>query len=368
MRTALIGLFTACTAASNAVDAAQPASSCIDVSTDSWGPDGTVPVRAETVVSGLEVPWSFAFLPAGDVLISERPGRVRLLRGGSLVQEPVLTVASASQTSEGGLLGIAVDPKDATRLYLYVTVSGPHNELQRWRLSNDHAHATFEAVVTADIAAARFHDGGRIRFGPDGMLYVGTGDAAMRNRAQKPKSLNGKLLRLTPQGSVEVFALGIRNTEGFDWIDRDTVLLVDHGPSGEMGVYANDEVNLVHQGDNLGWPVIHGCERKSGMVTPIITWSRNALPPGGVAIYRGSAIPQWKGSAIVASLASEHLHRIVVENGAVKLHEVYFRQQLGRLREIAMTPAGELWVSTSNCDGRGECPPEKDRIVRIVPK
>ena len=342
---------------------------CVLESSDSWGPDGKVPVRAETVVSGLEVPWSFAFLPGGDALVSERPGRVRLLRGRKLVAQPVLTLEVAKQTAEGGLLGIAVDPKDATRLFLFATLPGPHNELQRWKLSPDHSRATFEAVITRDIAGARYHDGGRIRFGPDGLLYVGTGDATRRERSQDPKSLNGKLLRVSAQGAVEVFARGIRNTEGFDWLDPETILLVDHGPSGEMpGRYAHDEVNLVHRGDNLGWPDIYGCEEKAGMVTPLITWSKHALPPGGVAIYRGDSIPQWKGSAMVASLGGEQLHRVVLENGAVTQHEVYFRQQLGRLREIAMTPDGELWVGTSNCDGRGECPAEKDRVVRIVPQ
>ena len=127
--------------------------------------------------------------------------------------------------------------------------------------------------------------------------------------------------------------------------------------------------NLAHQGDNLGWPAIFGCQQKAGMVAPAISWSSHALPPGGLAVYRGSAIPEWKGSILVASLGAEHLHRVVLDGaGAVKLHEVYFRQKWGRLRELSMTPSGELWVTTSNCDGRGECGAGKDRILRIVPK
>src|SRR5438477_3416255 len=170
---------------------------CLIEESDSFGPDGKIPLRVETVASGLEVPWSFAFLPGGDVLVSERPGRVRLLHGGKLVEKPVLTVETG-ESAEGGLLGIAIDPKDASRLYLYATVPGPKNELQRWTLAADHRSARREKIVLAGIAASRFHDGGRIRFGPDGFLYVGTGDAREPDRSQDPKSLGGKLLRVPP--------------------------------------------------------------------------------------------------------------------------------------------------------------------------
>jgi glucose/arabinose dehydrogenase len=339
---------------------------CVLEKSDIWGPDGKLPLRAETVVSGLEVPWSFAFLHGGDVLVSERPGRVRLLRAGKLAPDPVLTVRTADSI-EGGLLGIAVNPRDESQLFLYFTAPGPENQLQQWKLAKDHRSAVKEKVVIGGIAAARYHDGGRIRFGPDGALYVGTGDARQPTRSQDPESPNGKLLRVDSQGKAEPWVLGVRNTQGFDWLDDGTLVIADHGPSGELlGRYAHDEVNLAHKGDNLGWPDIYGCQTRQGMVTPLITWSSHALPPGGLAVYRGNAIPELRGSILVATLASEHVHRVVVEGGNVSLHEVYFRQKLGRLREIAMTPSGELWLSTSNCDGRGECGPGKDRIVRIV--
>ena len=342
---------------------------CLAEKSDAWGPDGKQPLRAETVASGLEVPWSFAFLSGGDVLVSERPGRVRLLHQGKLQQQPVLTVETG-ETSEGGLLGIAVNPRDASQLFLYVTVPGPRNELQRWKLAADHRSASREKTLLTGIAAHAFHDGGRIRFGPDGALYVGTGDARQPARSQNPKSLNGKLLRVTPDGEASVFLNGIRNLEAFDWLDDSTLVLADHGPSGEMGRSAHDEVSVAHKGDNLGWPDIYGCEEKQGMVAPLITWTEHALPPGGLAVYRGTAIPAFRDSVLIATLGSEHLHRVVLapDRAAVKLHEVYFRQKFGRLREIAMTPSGELWVTTSNCDGRGECGAQKDRILRVVPE
>ena len=337
---------------------------CLLVKGDGFGPRGTVPVRAETVASGLEVPWSFAFLSGGDVLVSERPGRVRLLRDGKLAAKPVLTVEHG-ESSEGGLLGIAVD---GSALYLYLTAPGPRNELQRWILAPDHASARFDKVVLTGIAASRYHDGGRIRFGPDGLLYVGTGDATEPARSQDGQSLNGKLLQIARDGTARIWLSGIRNLEAFDWLDGETIVLADHGPSGEMGRYAHDEVDVARKGDNLGWPAIYGCEVKSGMVTPLLTFETHAAPPGGLAVYRGSAIPEWRGSILVATLASEHLHRVVLsdDRASVKLHEVYFLNKFGRLREIAMTPRGELWMTTSNCDGRGECGPEKDRVLRIV--
>lgn len=349
---------------------------CLLEKSDKWGPDGTVAVKVETVVRGLEVPWSFAFLPGGDVLISERPGRVRLLHNGKLEAKPVLTLKTG-ESSEGGLLGIAINPKNSRQLFLFATIPGPTNQLQRWKLARDHRSATRQKVMLSGIAAGRYHDGGRIRFGPDGMLYVGTGDATKPDCAQDKSSKNGKILRLTAEGKIPrgnpirgnpLWALGVRNPEAFDWLEDGTFVLADHGPSGELGRYTHDRVVLGHRGQNLGWPTIYGCEEKEGLVTPLISWESKALPPGGAAVYRGSAIPEWKGSLIVASLGAEQLQRVVIENGELKNHEVYFRQKFGRLREISMTPTGELWVATSNCDGRGECGPDKDKIFRVVPQ
>ena len=377
MRVLLIGLLASCAWLPRCNAASGQSPSCLLESSSAWGPDGAVAVRAETVVSGLEVPWSFAFLPGGDVLVSERPGRVRLLRSGQLAAQPVLTIATG-ESSEGGLLGIAVHPQDATQLFVYVTVPGPENQLQKWKLAADHGSATLDKVLIAGIAAGAYHDGGRIRFGPDGLLYVGTGDARNPDLSQDPSSRNGKLLRIVvsasasrlrhvADGTPETFLLGIRNLEAFDWLDDGTLAIADHGPSGELMRTGHDEVSLAHKGDNLGWPTIYGCETKSGMLSPIISWV-NAVPPGGAVVYRGSAIPQWKGSILVAALGATHLHRISLKDGRVDTHEVYFRGAYGRLREIAMTPSGELWVSTSNCDGRGSCGAEKDLILRIVPK
>jgi glucose/arabinose dehydrogenase len=211
------------------------------------------------------------------------------------------------------------------------------------------------------------------------MLYVGTGDARDPDRSQDPQDPAGKLLRLTPDGAIPednpvagspAVLTGIRNTQGWDWpdaADAGTIWLTDHGPSGELGRRGHDEVSVARPGDNLGWPTIYGCEAAAGLVTPGLTWEE-AAPPGGAAVYTGSAIPEWQGSLLIGTLGAEHLHRVVIEDGRVVRHEGYFAggDGFGRLRDVVMGPDGELYVTTSNCDGRGDCPPEGDRILRIT--
>ncbi len=352
---------------------------------DGFGPDGNVDVRAETVVSGLEVPWGIAFLPDGNLLVTERSGTIRLVKdyngNAQLIEQPVATISTAS-TSEGGLLGIATHPDfESNRLfYIYVTVESGGNEMnqvEQWRLSEDGTGAEQVRVIYDGIQASSNHNGGRIAFGPDNMLYVGTGDASDPDLSQDPGSPNGKLLRLTPDGEVPddnprsgspVFLSGIRNTQGWAWPDSgdaNTLWVNDHGPSGEMLRFGHDEVSIVSAGDNLGWPTIYKCEEEAGLISPSIVW-QNAVPPGGAAIYTGNAIPEWKGNLIIGTLGSQHLHRVVIENNKVSSNEVYFRNQHGRLREVKMSPEGDLFVTTSNCDGRGNCPDNRDAILRII--
>jgi glucose/arabinose dehydrogenase len=292
----------------------------------------------------------------------------------------VATVPIAS-SSEGGLLGIAAHPDFASnrQFYLYVTTEAggePENRVERWTLSEDHASATFERVIFGGIPSATYHDGGRLRFGPDGMLYVGTGDAREPSLSQDARSPAGKLLRLTPDGQVPadnpfpgspVFLLGIRNLQGWDWKDRDTLYVTDHGPSGDTMRRAHDEVSLARPGDNLGWPDIYSCEAREGLVTPSLTFGE-AMPPGGAALYTGDAISEWKGSLLIGTLGSRHLHRVVFDAEdprQVAKHEVYLRGTHGRLRDVLMGPDGHLYVTTSNCDGRGDCGARKDRILRL---
>jgi glucose/arabinose dehydrogenase len=325
------------------------------------------------------VPWGIAFLPGGDMLVTERPGRVVRVKPSGETSAP-LARPSVSSSAEGGLLGIALHPAfaDNRQFYLYLTADDDKSRVERWVLSEDGASAARDRTIIDDIPAAHLHDGGRIRFGPDGMLYVGTGDGREPDRSQDLRSLGGKILRITPDGEVPpdnpfpskpVFISGIRNTQGFDWLDASTLVVTDHGPSGEHnGWSGHDEVNIAHGGDNLGWPRVHGCDAAEGLVTPSISWVE-AAPPGGAAFYRGSAIAEWKGALLIGTLGSTHLHLVRFDDEdprRVTAHEVYLSGEHGRLREVVMGPDGHLYVTTSNCDGRGDCGADKDLILRIT--
>ncbi len=382
MRTAcaLIVLALGCSGPGRAL---QPDERCTLVE-HGFGPEGEVSVRAEEVVSGLEVPWGILFLDGGDLIVTERPGRLRLVRGGALVERP-LADASALAVGEGGLLGIAAHPDFARNrlFYLYLTAREERrreNRIEQWRLAGqgDELRAERVRVILDGIPAARYHDGGRLRIGPDGMLYAGTGDARSPRRAQDRRSLSGKILRLGLDGSIPrdnpfgaAVVMGVRNVQGFDWREDGALIVADHGPTGELGRRGHDELSVARAGANLGWPTVYGCRTHEGMVAPSLTWEQ-AAPPGGMAIYTGDAIPEWRGSVLIGTLGSRHLHRVVLEaNGSrVRSHEVYFRGDppagLGRLREVVMGPDRQLYVTTSNCDGRGTCPPARDAIYRIV--
>lgn len=356
---------------------------------DSFGEKGGTPIKAEVVVSGLETPWGVAFLPNGDALITERPGRVRLITNRLLEKAPVITI-DIGASSEGGLLGIALHPKfdyQSNRLfYLYYTTnkSGKSiNRVEQFELAKDGKSAVAKKIIVDDIPAAQFHNGGRIRFGPDGNLYIGTGDARVPDLSQDKNSLAGKILRVTPDGEVPAdnpfansatYIWGIRNTQGFVWLDDSSMWVTDHGPSGDLGRRGHDEVSHATAGSNLGWPTIFGCQANPNMTSPSITW-KTAVPPGGAARYTGTAIPGWAGSLLIGSLGSKHLQRVVFSPNdptQVIQNEVYFEGDppngLGRIREVLMGKDGNLYLTTSNCDGRGKCPPEKDKLLRILPQ
>jgi glucose/arabinose dehydrogenase len=343
-----------------------------------YGSQGTVEIQVEEVVSGLEVPWGVGFLPNGDLLVTERPGRVRLVKNGQLQPSPVVNIPATAR-GEGGLLGIALHPDFAENrfFYLYYTTDAGENlanRVERWQLSGDGQSASPDQMIVDQIPVATYHNGGRLRFGPDNLLYIGTGDAKNSANSQNPNSLAGKILRVTPDGEIPadnpfpnnpVYLLGIRNTQGFDWLDNNTMIVTDHGPSGEFGWRGHDEVTLAQKGDNLGWAEIYGCQSQTGLLTPILTWEK-AVPPGGAAIYTGDAIPQWQGDLLMGILGSRHLHRVSVSStGELEQHEVYLQNSYGRLREVIMGRDDHLYVTTSNCDGRGSCPTDGDKILRI---
>src|SRR5437763_2802761 len=249
--------------------------------------NGAVRFRVETVVGGLTVPWSIVFTPDGRMLFTERPGRVRVFENGKLRTEPLATIPDVEPTGESGLMGLALHPQFADNHLLYLAYAYRNaNGEQRVRVVRfrETGNAlTDRKLIIEDIPAAQFHAGTRLRFGPDGKLYVTTGDATTREIAQRLDSLGGKILRLSDDGSVppdnpfvgqqnarpEIWTYGHRNSQGIDWQPgTDLLFETEHGPSGFDGPGGGDEVNVVERGKNYGWPIIHHRESKPGLESP----------------------------------------------------------------------------------------------------
>jgi glucose/arabinose dehydrogenase len=312
-----------------------------------------------TVASGLHVPWGIAFLPGGDALVSERTtGRVlRVPAHGGRARVVMRVPGVDTGAGEGGLLGLAVSPRYRRdgRVYAYFT-SARDNRIVSFRLGGP-----VRPVLTG-LARAYNHDGGRIAFGPDGKLYAGVGDAAQPALAQRRGSLNGKILRMEPDGGVpsdnpfpgsRVFSLGHRNVQGLTW---------DHAGrlwATEFGQNAWDEVNLIRPGRNYGWPRVEGRAGTAGgrYANPKVTWPTSAASPSGAAIAGGTLY--------VAALRGERLWRVPLRGTRAGRPAALLRGRYGRLRTVARAPDGTLWVATSNRDGRGDPRAGDDRIVRL---
>ena len=328
--------------------------------------------RVTTIVRGLEAPWEIAFLPDGRALITERPGRVRVMtRERRLLPDPLAQVP-VSQRAEDGLLGLAVDPEFSSNrlVYLYRT-TGDDNEVVRYRLDGERLRQ--QAVIVDGIPASPIHDGGRIHFGPDRNLYVATGEAGSPGLAQDRGSLGGKFLRLSPsayrgsgRGRPEVFSIGHRNSQGFDWQPgTGRLVATEHGPSGGDGPRGFDEVNVVRRGGNYGWPRVFGRRSASGLVVPVVVYE-DAIAPSG-ATFVSLPGSSWTGDFMFAALVGEQVRRVCLAGARVTCDQGLFEGDFGRLRTVVEGPDGALYALTSNRDGRGSPRDGDDRVLRIVP-
>lgn len=300
------------------------------------------PVRLATsdVVTGLDTVWSMAFDRDGKLWFTERSGRVR--RQGDEPQ----TVDGVVEQGESGLHGVAFD--GVGRRYLYFTAASDN------RVVRYDAPGAPPTVLVSGIRKAQIHDGGRMALGPDGALYIGTGDASEKDLAQDDRSLNGKVLRLdTNTGQAVVFSKGHRNVQGLCFAPGGRFLSTEHGP--ERG----DEINDLHQGDNGGWPGTTGNGIQN--YTPTIA-------PAGCAVYDADLIPGWKGSMLFVTLKEQDLRRLTFNpDGSVASEEILFDKTFGRLRDVVVAPDGSVYLATSNKDGRGSPLAGDDRIIRIAP-
>lgn len=321
--------------------------------------------RVETVARGLEAPWEIAFLPDGRALVTERPGRVRLLAADGMLRGQPIASVDVRATGEGGLLGLAVDPDFASNRFVYLyrtTATG--NEVVRYRLEG--ARLVEQQVIVAGIPAGLVHNGGRIRFGPDHRLYASTGDAGNARFAQDASSLAGKFLSMSADlyrgsgGHPEVYSLGHRNPQGFDWEPGSGRLF-----ASEHGASANDELNVIERGRNYGWPVAQG-EDHGRYAAPLRVYDRMTVAPSGASFVTraGSA---WSGSLLIAGLRGEQLRRVRVSGDEVIVDEPVLDGGYGRLRAVVEGPDGALYVLTNNRDGRGDPGEGDDRILRVHP-
>lgn len=313
------------------------------------------------VATNLEVPWSIAFLPDGSMLVTERPGLVKHVSQDGKVRE--IARVSVQNPGEGGLHGVVLDPNfgENKNVYLYYTYRAQGdrtlNRVVRFRLEDN--KLIEEKIIVDEIPGAPFHDGGRIKFGPDGFLYITTGDAQDPSRAQDRDSLAGKILRVTRDGDpapgnpfgTRIYSYGHRNPQGITWDSQGKLWETEHGSS------ATDELNLIDPGKNYGWPEIRGDQTRAGMVSPIIQSGSQTWAPGGAAYLNGSIFfAGLRGSALYEYKISEN--RIVE----------HFKGEFGRIRDVILGPDNMLYITTSNRDGRGKVREGDDKIIRVNPE
>ncbi len=321
----------------------------------------------EILAENLQVPWEVAFLPDGDLLVTERPGMLK--RVGQEMR--IYAIEGVEHIGEGGLLGMALHPQFSENqwIYLYLTTrSGDSliNRVERYRFAGD--RLTEKKIIIDNIPGAVNHDGGRIAFGSDDYLYVTTGDAGNPNLAQEINSLAGKILRLKDDGSVSsdnpfgnaVYSYGHRNSQGLAWDDKGRLWATEHGRSGILS--GLDELNLIKKGENYGWPLIQGDETRASMKTPIAQSGNDETWAPAGAVYL-------RGRIFFTGLRGESLYEATIsQDGKVESIKAHLRGAFGRLRAIQVGPDGYFYISTSNTDGRGDPRSGDDKIIRVNPE
>jgi len=330
--------------------------SAVPVTTPAPSPSAPTPPTAPfDVVTGLDAPWSLA--PIGSsVLISERDtARVFEWTAAGALRE-LAVIDDVAHGGEGGLLGLAAADDE---LYVYATTT-EGNRVQAFALSGEPgALALGRARTVIDrLPASSTHNAGRIAFGPDGMLYVPVGDAGDPDAAQDPAALNGKILRLTPDGGIPsdnptpdspVYSLGHRNVQGLAWAQDGRLF------AAEFGQNTWDELNVIEPGANYGWPVVEGAASEPGFIDPVAQWPTAQASPSGIAIV--------DDTVLIANLRGEVLRSVPVDDPASASD--HFAGQYGRLRDVLLAPDGRLWIVTNNTDGRGDPRAGDDRIVSV---
>ncbi len=322
-----------------------------------WG------IVAEPVLTNLDIPWDAEF--ADDTLFfTTRHGTLYVLENQTTNVILQLDVGGG----EGGMLGLALHPDFAENSLLYVYYTGTDNRVVRYVYGN--GTLVHDSVIIQGISAASNHNGGRVAFGPDDMLYVTTGDAGNAALSQDVASLSGKILRMTPEGGVPddnpipgslVYAYGLRNPQGMAWDFNGTMFVTDHGPSGFYG-RAHDEINAIVPQGNYGWPHAIGSDIMPDMIPPLIHSGQDTWAPSGMAYVSNSTIPSWDDKILYGALRGQHIG-IVSLNGSS--YDRAFEGDLGRIRHVFQHDNGTIYAITSNTDGRGSPSSHDDMILRL---
>lgn len=320
---------------------------------------------------GLEIPWDIGFLPDGRLLVTERPGRIIVMDKDGKNRK---TIASdfEKQRGEGGLLGLTLHPNFAKNAFVYIYLTGPGangktaNRVERYVLKDD--KLTERKLIISGIPGAIYHDGGRMEFGPDGLLYIATGDATSPEIAQDKNSLGGKILRLTDEGTIPpgnpfgtaIYSFGHRNPQGLAWDEDGALWITEHGPTGEGGQCCRDEINKIKVGGNYGWPSSVGDTVRAGTIAPALHSGTDTWAPASLVYL--------EGKLYFGGLRGEALYEATLENGAVKELKKYLSDEYGRIRTVRLGSDGMLYITTSNRDGRGSAKAGDDKIIRIDPR
>lgn len=340
----------------------------------------TVRYKIEEIAHGLEVPWSIVFTSPTRMLVTERPGRIRVIENGIVKGEPLHTFLEVSTGGEEGLMSLALHPQYANNKYVYASYAyqserGMWVKVVRFRDDGD-SISDMKTIIDA-IPAAQYHAGSRLRFGPDGKLYITTGDATEKEIAQDLRSLGGKILRINDDGSIPsdnpfksaVWSYGHRNPQGISWNEKGKLYETEHGPSTFDGPPGGDEVNRIVKGGNYGWPLVSHENRLEGTIHPLLVFTP-AEAPASALIYSGKLFPEWKDNLFFGALIGEGLIHIVLSDSdpdKVVSYEKLADVKFGRIRDVTEGPDGAIYFSTSNRDGRGSPAATDDRIFRIVP-
>ena len=352
----------------------------LDLIEETFLPEGDN-VRVEVWVDSLNIPWSLIFLPDGRALISERPGHIRLIKDRVLHEKPYAEPETVHY-GEGGLMGLTLHPEFPREPYIYAMYTyRKKGELYNRvvRLQDLGERGVLDRVVIDEIPGGRYHNGGRIAFGPDGMLYVTTGETFNAQLAQNLNSLGGKILRVTPEGGIPednpfpgspIYSYGHRNPQGLAWHPQTKDLFAsEHGPSGESFKFAHDEINVITKGGNYGWPEVIGRDGNERYINPLVVWKKTT-PPAGITFYRGDLfVATLRSNALVRITARRtENHSYAVERIERWFAEDYSKGKYGRIRDVVVGPDGFLYFLTSNRDGRGRPGSRDDKVYRIVPR